>query len=514
MTEFATVLIDRFSRATGWRSHILMLLTGGGIALGQAPFGLFALAFASMCLAIFLAVATPSARHAARRGWMIGFGFALVTFLWIVEPFLVDIARHGWMAPFALLLMSGVSGVFWAAGFWAARWLNLRPGIAALAVAVFLTAAELVRAYALTGFPWALTSYVWIDTPIYQLAAFIGPHGLTLATFLLAAGFVTSVLNGRVFLLLICAGLAGMAWFGGDALRQGVLPEEIAERPVLRLIQPNANQRDKWDPEMIPVFYQRQLDLSAEKAETTPDLVIWPEVAVAFLLNDPSAPLWEISDAAGGVPVILGGQRLLGRQGYNSLGVLGPGGGVEHIYDKHHLVPFGEYVPGEWLLSRIGLKAMTAKFGLGYSAGEGPDIIDLGELGKVLPLICYEAIFPHEMRQVDTRPEWMLILTNDAWFGEIIGPFQHLAQAKARAIEFALPMVRVANTGVSAVFDGKGRLVDSLPLGVSGRLDVQLPPTLAASLYWKTGDIPTQIAVIVLLSALIWRSRRNGLTRT
>lgn len=510
MTEKGAGLIDWLSRVAGWRGGFFSALTGLVIALAQAPFGLVWLGFPAIGLAILLGYTSANPRQAAWRGWAAGFGFSLLTFSWIVEPFLVDIKTFGWMAPFALLFMAAGFAFFWGLAFWLARRLAGQGTLAlALLIPVFWTGSELLRSYILTGFPWALTSYIWIDTPVYQWAAFVGPHGLTFATFLLAAGLVIGLAKRRFTGVLISAALLGSAVAGGAWMQAQPVPEASDTQPIVRLIQPNANQKQKWDPKMIPVFYNRQLDLTAEPGDAPVDLVIWPEVAVPFLLNDPTSPFWEISEAANGAQVIVGAQRLDGLRAFNSLAVLGQGGEITQTYDKHHLVPFGEYIPGGWLLGRIGLKAMTAKYGGGYSAGPGPRVLDLGELGKVMPLICYEAIFPHEMRRVAERPDWMLMITNDAWFGEAAGPYQHFAQARARAVEFGLPMVRVANTGISAVIDARGQVVRSMPLGVSGRLDVKLPAALPASIYWKTGDIPTVLLLIVFGIAAIWQNKRN-----
>ena len=487
---------------SGWSGRALALVAGVGVGLGQAPFSFIWLALPALGLALLWGMVAADARQAAQRGWLVGFAIGMVALVWIVEPFLVDIASDGWMAPFALLLMAGAFGCFWGASFWIAKRLASGRGIAAaLAFSACLTAAELLRAYLFTGFPWALTSYIWIDTSVYQMAAYLGPHGLTFGTLLLCSTFVASLASRR-----FGAALAGVAGLGAAVLF-GVwvlTPPPVdagSKAPIVRLIQPNAEQNLKWDPEMIPVFYERQLDLTRQPATPAPDLIIWPEVAVSFLLDDPFAPLAEITAAAGELPVILGAQRFDGVRAFNSLAVLGPGGEIAQVYDKQHLVPFGEYLPAAGLLRRLGLRALAAQFGLGYSAGSGPRTLDLGDLGVVLPLICYEAIFPHELRRVGLRPDWMLQITNDAWFGAFSGPQQHFAQARARTIEFGLPMVRVANTGISAVIDARGRVKDMLPMGVAGRIDVALPGPLPETLYWKTGDIPA--AVLLLLVVLI-----------
>ena len=486
------------------------MAAGAGFGLGQAPFSIIWLALPSLCLAMFWGVVAGDPRQAAWRGWLVGSAFATVAIFWIVEPFLVDVAAHGWMAPFALFFMAAAFGGVWAASFWLAKKLAAGRDIAAaLAFPVCLTIAELLRAYLFTGFPWALSSYIWIDTPVYQMAAYIGPHGLTFATLLLCSTFGISLARRRIAGLLACT-IGFVVAVGLGAMIQSSLPAVDGHTsPVVRLIQPNADQRQKWDPEMIPVFYERQLELTRQSATPAPDLVIWPEVAVPFLLNDPEAPFWEITSAAGEVPVIVGAQRFDGEQAFNSLAVLGRDGTISDVYDKQHLVAFGEYLPGAGLLNRLGLKTLAGQFGRGYSAGNGPRRLDLGDLGVALPLICYEAIFPHELRRTSARPDWLLLITNDAWFGAFSGPQQHFAQARARTIEFGLPMVRVANTGISAVIDGRGRVVDMMPLGVAGRIDVRLPSALPATIYWKTGDIPTVLLLLFVVFSVL-RLRRNN----
>ncbi len=501
-------MLARLAVVSGWKSAAISAIIGIAIATGQAPFSAFWLAFPAICGALLLGWSSATPRQAALRGLAVGVGFAAVTFNWIVEPFLVDLATHGWMAPFALLFMSLGIGLFWAGAFWAARKVApMGSTTVLLALPMTWTMAELLRSYILTGFPWGLTSYIWIDTPVYQLASIIGPHGLTLVTVGLASAIAIGIVKrqfGRTVIGLI---VLAAIWASGGYLKSQPLDVATGTRPIVRLIQPNASQKQKWDPELMPVFYNRQLALTAKISERMPDLVVWPEVAVPFLLSDPSAPLGEITAAANGTPVVIGAQRFDGGHAFNSLAMLGAGGTVDQIYDKHHLVPFGEYLPAGALFARLGLTALTAQYGTGYSAGSGPRVLNMGELGNVLPLICYEAIFPHELRRVALRPDWMLMLTNDAWFGQAAGPFQHLAQAQARAIETGLPMVRVANTGVSAIIDARGQIVASIPLGVAGGLDAPLPQALPATPYWRFGDFPVSLMLIAVgLAALRQKS--------
>jgi apolipoprotein N-acyltransferase len=276
---------------------------------------------------------------------------------------------------------------------------------------------------------------------------------------------------------------------------------------VVRLVQPNAPQHEKWDPEKIPVFFQRQIDYT--RAGPRPDLVVWPETAIPVLLNDAQPTLDAIARAARGVPVVLGVQRMAQGRFYNSLVVLDADGGVTALYDKHHLVPFGEYIPfGDWL-ARYGIQGLAAQNGAGYAAGPGAQVIGLGDLGRALPLICYEGVFPRNVAAAPGRADFMLLVTNDAWFGRVSGPYQHLAQARLRSAEQGLAMVRVANTGVSAMIDPWGRVTARLPLGQAGWTDAPLPAPRPPTLYARTGDLPMLgLTLLALLAAALLPGRR------
>ncbi len=499
-----------------WKRSAAAALAGLGLALGQAPFSLVPVALGAAAVALFSGLAARAPRQAAWHGWLTGTSYGALSLFWITEPFQVDAARDGWLAPFALFFMAGGLGLFWAAAFWLAHRHAAGRGLARALVmlAVFWTGAEMLRSYAFTGFPWGLTSYLWIDTPVYQLAAFAGPHGLTLATVLCAAALLWAVMTRRLAPGLIAGGLVLAALAGGQ-WRAAQPDAGQGARPVVRLIQPNATQKQKWDPAMMPVFYNRQLALSAAPpapGRPAPALVVWPEVAVPFLLSNPDAPFWQISRAAGGAPVVLGAQRIERGHAFNSLALLGPGGQIRAIYDKRHLVPFGEYIPARRLAAVIGLNALAAQYGSGYTPGTGARTLRIDGLGTALPLICYEAIFPHEIRTAP-RPDFLLMLTNDGWFGTASGPYQHFAQARARTIETGLPMLRAANTGISAVIDARGRIVASLPLGVAGHVDAPLPAPLPPSIYWRLGDAPALLALVLLYLGARFATRANPVDR-
>jgi apolipoprotein N-acyltransferase len=281
------------------------------------------------------------------------------------------------------------------------------------------------------------------------------------------------------------------------------------EAAIVRLIQPNAPQHEKWDPEKIQGFFDRQLAFSAA-GEGRPDLIVWPETAVPVMLENAARTLEVISDAAGGVPVVVGLQRREELRLFNTLALVEAGGSVAAVYDKHHLVPFGEYMPYGDVLAQWGIHGMASKDGQGFSSGPGAQVIEMGALGRALPLICYEGVFAQDLRAAPGRADFILLITNDAWFGKFSGPYQHLAQARLRSVEFGLPMIRVANTGVSAMIDAAGRVTESLPLGEAGWRDAALPPPLPPTVYARLGDAPMLAIFLVLLGLSRLDHRRRA----
>jgi apolipoprotein N-acyltransferase len=471
----------------GKRRLVLAFGLGAIAALGQAPLGFWWATLAGLAGLIWLLDRLPDGRGAVLTGLFAGAGHFALALSWIVEPFLIDIARHGWMAPFAVILLSFGLGLFWGGAAGLAR---LFPNRAFGFVLAFV-ALEWLRGVIFTGFPWAMAGHVWIGTPVDQLAALGGPSLLSLVTLLVAALSVVGRWKGTVGAVLVLASAFG---FGLWRLAQPLPdPGDL----TLRLVQPNAAQSAKWDAARAREFLDRLLSLTAKGKVA--DLTIWPETSVPYMLEYAPEVAGMVVAASGGRPVAVGIQREEGERFYNSLRVL-EGEGVETArYDKAHLVPFGEYIPfGDLAFRWFGLRAFAAQAGNTYSAGPGPQVLDLGRFGKVLPLICYEAIFPRFAASAPERADWMLQITNDAWFGTLTGPFQHFAQARLRAVEQGLPLIRVANTGVTAVVDARGRVVDQLPFGVMAALDTRIPGKLAPTPYSRWGDGP----VFLLLAGL------------
>ncbi|MGF1554395.1 MAG: apolipoprotein N-acyltransferase [Paracoccaceae bacterium] len=501
----------------------LAAAAGVVLALGHAPVGFSTAAFAAMPVAVWAVARAPSVRASAGAGWAFGFGYLAVSLHWIGHAFLVEADAYAWMLPFAVTLLPAGLALFWALAAAATRSTLGRATAtgrgdlaAAAALAGALTLAEMARGVVLTGFPWALPGTVWVGTPLEQLVAWIGPHGLGLVTLWLAAvpGLALAGLARRRGALVAGAALGAIALLlAASVARLASIPTGGGDL-VVRLVQPNAAQHLKWSREHAGRFYRRLLEGSARPPDPTlgpPDLVVWPETAVAFLPEELPDARRAMAEAAS-APLILGALARAGEGAFaNALLVLDEGGAVAARYDKHHLVPFGEYVPLQSLFGAVGL-AQVAGRGR-FAAGAGPATVDAAGVPPFAALICYEAIFPAEVAAAVEagagRPRMLVQITNDAWFGTLGGPPQHLAQARLRAIEQGLPLLRAANTGISAVVDAAGRPVAALALGRAGVVDSTLPPALAPPLYARLGDAPAGIAALLLFIAGFSRSRSH-----
>lgn len=481
----------------GWPLRGLICFAFGVlIALGHAPYDLWWLSIVVLAVA-FRFVPASALRTTLWHGWALGAGYFAMSLRWIISPFLVHVERDGWMAPFAMALMAGGFALFWmlAAGLSQRLWRNHT-----LAFPLALLSVEVLRSLILTGFPWALLGHVLISTPLAQLAAFGGPHLLTLVAVMLSGALASLLL----FRMTGAVALAALAWVLATPPDR-VMPSDA---PLVRLVQPNAPQEEKWDPVMSQVFLNRMLTYTS--AGAPPDLVVWPESAIPALLNNAQEALDQIADAARGAPVIVGVNRREAGLFYNSFITMGRGGLIDGFYDKQHLVPFGEYVPGGDLLHQIGIRGFGSSYGGGFTSGTGQRTLEVEGIGAVRPLICYEGIFAEEVGTADDRPRALVLITNDAWFGKDAGPLQHLAQARLRAIEQGLPMVRVANTGVSAMIDAQGRITASIGLNRQAYLDVRLPPAAAPTLYSRYGELPLQALLILAVCGLTLAVKRNS----
>jgi apolipoprotein N-acyltransferase len=488
-----------------WVAAPVTAVLGALAASGQEPWSLWPLSAVAFACLFGCFVAATTMRRAAWLGLAGGTGYFAVALSWIVEPFLVDAPRHGWMAPFAVIFISLGFGLFWAGAQAAAKTVTSAVTITAASAvggtssgaliwAAMLTLSEALRGWLFTGFPWAQPGHGWISTPMLHWASVGGALPLTFVLLIAGAGLWHLALGRRTPGAAALAIIAAL-YIGGPFIAQA--PQTDAAAPIVRLVQPNVPQDEKWDPAKMVFYFDRQMAFTA--AGTPPDLIVWPETALPVLLNGAEAILAQITVAARGTPVVLGVQRAEDARYYNSLLLLDGQGRQAAVYDKHHLVPFGEYVPLGNFMARFGIRGLAQQGGYGYSAGPGPRLIDMGDLGRALPLICYEGVFARDVAGAPGRADFLLLITNDAWFGKVSGPYQHLAQARLRSAEQGLPMIRAANTGVSAIIDAAGRITAHIPLGEAGYLDVPLPPPGAPTFYSRTGDLPALLLLLLIV---------------
>ena len=469
-----------------FRDHprVSAVALGALAALALPPFHLYPLLFAFAGLLDLL-------RHSQRRiealviGWCFGFAHFLLGLYWIGIAFFTDAERFGAFAVPAVLLLCAYLALYPAIAAWLTvlyRWQS--PVASALVLALAWTAGEMVRGVLFGGFPWNLIGYAFAQsTAISQLAALTGIHGLSLlavALGALPAIWLDSSERARWQPLAAGAVILAAIWAGG-ALRLADGVAEPSDAVRLRLVQGNVAQQEKWQAEGARRAFERLLTLSFE-GQGPVTHIIWPESATPYRLDQDDGARQMIAQVVppGGL-LLTGGERFdLSSEpplAWNTLFVIDRTATVVARYDKRDLVPFGEFLPLRDLLSRVGLEKLTHG-SIDFQPGPGRQTITLPGLPPLSPLICYEAIFPGSVVDPDARPAWLLNITNDAWFGRSSGPYQHLAMARMRAIEEGLPLVRSANSGISAVVDPWGRIQAELGLGETGVLDAALPRPL------------------------------------
>jgi len=492
---------------------LLAMLLGGLTGGAMAPFFMVFLLIPGIAGLVWLLSDSRRPGAAFAIGWAFGVGHFTVGFYWVGYAFLVDAAQYGWMAPIAVVgLAAGIALFIGAAGLvsWlVGKWLHLNLIGLVLMLASSWTFFEWVRSWLFTGFPWNLIGTVWAFADgMMQFAAFGGIYGLGLVT-LIAAGMPAVLAEvdhpRRAIMAVILTSGALMAIWGMGEWRLMAAPESDVAGVRLRLVQPAIPQQLKWKSGYKVAHVRKQVELSRQPSADglPPTLVIWAETAVPFNVgSDPRLIAYLGSAAPDNGFLITGAPRATppGEQPlkyWNSLVAISPQGTLTAVYDKTHLVPFGEYVPFRSVLPITKLTAGRTDF----SPGTGTRVWNLSGLPPLAPLICYEAIFPAEVRAVGPEPKWLLNVTNDAWFGLSAGPYQHFAAVRFRAVEMGLPLVRVANTGISAVVDAYGRIRAQLGLGLQGVVDSPLPEAISTPpLYRRFGD---GITFFLVLTATI-----------
>ena len=494
----------------GWRADVAALALGALAAAALPPIHALPVLLLAVPGLLALIGAAGGPITAARRGFWFGLGHHVLGLYWITEAILLESGRYWWLVPLAVPALSALLALFIA----------LPCGIARLApvgwrrvlmLAGCWTLLDLARQFVGTGFPWNPWGSVWaipgpIGDAMIQPAAWVGTPGLTLATVLLAAAPAL----GRQVMTGAAAVLAAWAGLGLARLQS---PEPPAPGLVAVLVQGNVAQGQKWDRASAIAAFGRHLDLTRQgvaEAAGRPAVVIWPETASVFLLQSDSAARDYIADAARpALGAIVGSLTFTAgapsadpdNLPRNSLVAMTPSGAVTGIYDKWHLVPFGEFAPS-WV--PFSVQVVPGRFGF----GRGPATLRIPGLPPFGALICYEAIYPAQIVDEADRPDWLVNITNDAWFGNSTGPRQHLAGVRMRAVEEGLPVMRAANTGISAGFDSRGRELGRLTVGVTGTLILPVPGHRPPTSFSRWGLVlPGLLALLCLAAAVAGRQR-------
>jgi apolipoprotein N-acyltransferase len=496
----------------GWRRAHLIGAGAGLIAnLGFAPFYFFPASALGWIVLVWLldgaARRARPMRAAFARTWTFGFAYFVGGLYWLYSPFTMVDGAEPFM-PVAILLPAGLAAIWGVATMIAIRFWS--TGARRIGVFVFaLMAAEWARSHLFGGFPWNLPGYVWpAGGEVSQLAAYGGIWLVSALTLLVFAAPATLADAGpfgfRVAPTIVAALLLGGAW-GAGAQRLSAAPE--LTQTIVRVVGSGFSQEEKWqrgNAEKIYSYYVNSID---DPGPSKADVVIWPESALPFTLLDQPDLLADIGARLGDRVLVTGAVRAVERGPktlyYNSAVVLDGVSGalrVGQIYDKSKLVPLGEFIPLwryiEPVALGLHLKAMQ-EIGSGFEVGDPPAPVVIPGAPEAGVLICYEAIFPGFSPRGAERPQWLINVTNDAWFGGQTGPYQHFNEARYRAIEEGLPLARAASGGVSALVDPYGRVIVKTGLR-GGVAEAALPAALPPTVFAAHNRLGTLIVFLVL----------------
>ncbi len=519
---------NRFANLHGWRHHGLVFLLGALTSLALPPANFWPMIF--ITIPIFISIlddralmnSLPITRFKAgfASGWWLAFGYFVTSLYWIGASMLVEADKFAIFIPLAVLALPAGLAIFWGLAVGLCLMVWQKGPLRIVVLASFLAGFEWLRGHVFTGFPWNTIGYISDGFEgINQLASIIGVYGLSFLIILWAGIPVcfTEKKSTWVFGLALTLTLISSVLWGMQRESQALVShkETTLKKPVIiRIVQANIAQIQKWDPQYKQANINLYFSLSQAKNNglslSNVDILVWPESALPLLYQ-------ESLDVQNRINAILPKRTLLimgalrrdltkrdakGRSyAYNSVLAINNNGQTLASYDKSHLVPFGEYLPGEKILAPLGIRKIV-DVPYGFNAGPGASTISISGYPPFSSMICYEIIFPRDVIDAKNRPKWIVNVTNDAWFGNTAGPYQHLVQARFRAIETGLPVVRAANTGISALIGPYGDVSSQLKLGQQGVLDVVLPEPIAETLYSRYGDGPFFLLLFCILIVL------------
>jgi apolipoprotein N-acyltransferase len=512
--DFLPGMANFWCRIATRHSFKVNFFLGCGLALALPPVG-FVLP-GLLCLSLLVLRdsqrALPGVGRQLWEGLGFGLGYFIVALHWIGFAFLVDATAYLWMMPFAVGGLALLMAAYWAGAFAVASWFAARGFVYWIMLPLCLSLAEIARGFFFTGFPWAAPGLIADGMgSVAQVASLAGQPGLTLLVLLWASACGQMLLwlwkRDRGLLLLPMAALVllplALVW----GMYREAPVQDATTGVKVRLVQPNIPQSDKWRGDNAVAIFETLLRLTAAPGQ--PDVVVWPESSVPFLLAESSPALAQLDAVlAPGQQLLAGSLRREKRDSackscddryYTSILLIDDAGVVAGHYDKWRLVPGGEFLPLAWALEPLGFRRVVS-LPESFTAGSGPANLTLAGIGNAAMLICYEAIFPDRLLPETERPRVIVNVTNDGWFGRSVGPYQHLAQVRMRAIEQGLPILRAANTGISAVIDSLGQVVAASTLETEAVVDAVLPASAGPTLFASFGFWIATAAMAVLFA--------------
>lgn len=498
----------------------LALLLGVLLAFALPPFNQIWALFVSFSMVMFLCCQTNSLKKLAAQGYFFGFGFFSVGFYWIGNALLVDPVKTGWLYPITLFLNGAFFGLFTIAPFMMSKLGKNTVAKIILFAATWCLVTEWFRGFFLTGFPWnPISSAVSFSPAMLQTLTIWGTYGLSLVLIILAAWPVFWILNPSkktAFIAVLSLVTMDLLWEYGLYVLVNRPHVQDGNSIMVRLVQPSIPQSLKWDRDVAEQNLQKYIELSKGSDNHYIDFTVWGETASPFDLTYDSAHVAKIRKAIPKNGYLVTGflRREIGATAaedalYNSLAVINRKGLVLDTYDKSHLVPFGEYIPLRQYLPNW-LQPIANSVGQ-FGNGMQYQTINIEGYPEFAPLICYEIIFSGQVIRKENKPKWMIVLTNDGWYGNSAGPYQHLAAAQMRAVEEGISIVRSANSGISAVITPYGMIKSRLELGKEGFLDVVVKPdTARETIFGKYGNtIPVFMSLSLILLVLLFSARRR-----
>jgi len=513
--------VSKIQKIIARHPYGISLLAGGLSATGFAPLNLWPLTLLMLALWMAILIQVQSRKAAFFSGWLFGLGHFIIGLNWIAKAFTFQAAMPEWLGYVAVVLLSLYLAVFPALAALGAWWIGKERPLAFIpALAGMWIIFEWLRSWLFSGFIWSPLGVIALPLGrMADLTMFIGSYGLSMLLFAGAGGL------WLLFQRRWKAALPLILVFAGLLLVPHHEQKPIAvDQPLITVVQPNIGQQDKWQAGYEEQNLSKLAQLTLRE-DNQPRIIFWPEAAIPDYLETgyptryyygrpPEFVRQQLSGLMKpGDMLVLGalklefdeaGGRAAGAR--NSVFAMDAERELVGRYDKAHLVPYGEYLPMRPFLSAIGLSRL-APGDFDFWPGPGARSIDLGKFGKAGIQVCYEIIFSGQVVDPDNRPDFIFNPSNDAWFGSW-GPPQHLAQARLRAIEEGLPVIRSTPTGISAVIDANGTIRASVPMGQAGRIDSQLPQAKVPPLFARYGNVlPLGLALILLLSAIAIRVR-------